>query len=241
MSFKTIGEIYELENYSLVKFKKGNRHINERHVKELASDIRQHGQVMAIQVDKDMMIQDGQHRYEACKLLGIPVKFVYINALTASEIARVNSLSSKWKTKDYAISFAAQDIQSYKLYNLLQSKYPQFSHSIIVSFLTNTLGRNKGAEDNFEKGTFEVSSFTTAKNTAEFICSLSIFYKGYNRRSFVYAVMLMMRHPDFDKERLTRKLNFRCKELLDFSQTEDYLNTLQDIYNWKEKRKILFA
>jgi hypothetical protein len=50
----------------------------------------------------------------------------------------------------------------------------------------------------------------------------------------------MKENKDFEMKRLLRKLPKRCKELLDFSKTEDYLDTLQDIYNWKETKKVYF-
>ena len=106
--------------------------------------------------------------------------------------------------------------------------------------LTDSHGR-VSLDGAFKQGNFEVKSLAKARDYAQKLIALGEFYKGYNKRSFVYAFMIMEAHPDFDFERLMRKMPKRCKDIKDFSQTIDFLTTMQSIYNWKETKRLSFV
>jgi hypothetical protein len=239
---KEVNKIFSSTDYDDFNFKADNRPVNENWVNILANEIKKNGQKIPAAVDSRMRILDGQHRFLACKKAGKPFYYyVETTKFDNVQIATINKLSRKWNSKDYCHSFAEQDITDYKLYDSFSKAYPEFSHSINLILLTNATTRKVFEDKRFIEGTFKVKSFNKAKDTADFLRSFAPYYKGYNRRSFVLAVMVLLQHPDFDKNRLMRKMPARCKLLMDFSQEKDYINTLQEIYNWKEMKKISFV
>jgi hypothetical protein len=239
---RKIGNIFQTNNYSQFKIRTDNRPINQANVQKLVKSFEIMGQKIPIKVDSKMYVLDGQHRLKACAHLKIPVVFIVDDkAMTTSEIAQLQATSSKWNYADYAQSFATdENLVDYRLYRNFCSTYSEFPHSTAILMLGNQRAAGGNAHDIFISGRFKIKSFSKAKEIAELLRKMSIYYKNYNRKGFVSSVIVMMSHKDFSVERLFRKLPKRCKEIHDFSKTEDYLDTLQDIYNWKETKKVYF-
>lgn len=94
------GQVYETSNYSLFGHIGYNRDVDQKNVRKIMSSIKEHGFFGCIFVDKDMHIIDGQHRLEACKMLGVPVKFCIIDVSHTPELVRDLQVSKKWVDSD---------------------------------------------------------------------------------------------------------------------------------------------
>lgn len=238
-----VGKIYQTTNYDLFKYRKDNRLVKDAHVQELAKSIQKMGQRQPVTVDIHMRVTDGQHRVAACKKLGIPVMYIIDSRqLNTSEIAELQSTADKWREFDYSRSFSSDGNDNYQKYEKFAKDYPEYGHSCRLIMLSGLTGKSSSSHltEKFKLGDFKVKSYDKAVHYAETIKKLSPYYKGYNRRSFVLAVIQLLDHKDFSLSRLLRKMPKRCKEIMDFSRTEDYVDVLQDMYNWKETRKIYF-
>jgi len=239
---KVVGKIYQTKDYTKFSFRLDNRPINDSNVINLMESIQHMGQKLPIKVDSNYVVTDGQHRLKACVNLQIPVDYIIDdNEMSTLEIAQLQSTTKSWNNRDYASSFASiPEGNDYRLYLSFADLYPAFSHGIIMMMLNNGAASGSGLEAAFKAGKFKIKSYTKAKNYAETIKQLSVYYAGFNKRGFASAIIVMMNNKDFSLERLLRKMPKRCKEIHDFSKTEDYLDTLQDIYNWKETKKVYF-
>jgi hypothetical protein len=92
-------------NYDLFKMRDGNRDgIQSKRVKSFLKKIdanRFYPILGAIFVDKNFVIVDGHHRFEALKLRGKAVVFMVVENYDLNEIADYNSsMSSSWKNDD---------------------------------------------------------------------------------------------------------------------------------------------
>lgn len=241
---KVVGKVYETTNYDMFSLRPDNRLIDEDNVKSKMNSIKTIGQQIPIQVDENFVIQDGQHRREACKRMGEPLTFIISNeeALNTTELALLQSSTKGWTWLDYAHSFSTngENMQEYKTYNMFSKLYPEYVHSVILLLLMNAKTRTGTADILFKSGRFKVKSYTLAKKNADIIKQMAPFYSRYYKRNFVLAMMILISNPEFDLSRLLRKMPKRCKEIMDFSRKEDYVNTLQHIYNWKETKKVYF-
>lgn len=236
---KVVGKVYSTTNYEMFKHRRDNRPIKETNVLSKIASIKQMGQRQPISVDTLLRVTDGQHRLEALKRLGLPVLYIVDDRkMNTSEIADLQSSTKGWVIADYTHTYALKD-HNYKTYQEFCNLYPQFSHTCRVAMLTGKHGRTN-MEEGFKQGQFVVKSLSKAKEVAEALIKLGEFYSGYSKRSFVYAYMIMTTHPDFDFERLMRKMPKRCREIKDFSQTIDFLEVFQSIYNWKETKRLSF-
>lgn len=90
--------IFETTNYEMFKFLDQNRQPQNRPM--LTDSIKKHGLLMPIDVNEKMQIIDGQHRFLACKQLGLPVQYrvVYYDTKLLFE---VNNLQQKWGVADW--------------------------------------------------------------------------------------------------------------------------------------------
>ena len=77
------------------KYLKGNRAIHEPWVRRLAELIKENDLQIPIIVDDKMVVQDGQHRLEAYKIVGLPVKYIIKNKFGLEEVRAINQNSKK--------------------------------------------------------------------------------------------------------------------------------------------------
>lgn len=237
---RLIGKIYETEDYSMFRKMKGNREVKEINVRKIAKSIRLHGQKQAILVNDKFEVADGQTRLEACEREGLPVKYTVSPGITVADVTEINNKTHKWNPLDYARSFADRGSEDYKLYNEFRNEYPTLTHQTIVMLLVNSDGRNAYAERKFLAGDLAIKSWNKANKMGKLIVKIAQYYTGFNRRSFISALMQVVQHDQFSEERLFRKLNSKSNLLKDYSKTEDYLTALESIYNWKETNRVRF-
>lgn len=88
----------ETEHYSRFKFLKENRPLAHR--PKLIESIKTHGLLMPIDVDDQFNIIDGQHRFEACRTLGVPVKYRVVN-YGRNELFEINNTQQRWDFYDW--------------------------------------------------------------------------------------------------------------------------------------------
>ena len=77
-----VGIYYQTNNYSKFStLESSNRDANPQHVEKLKKSIQEIGLITPIQVDKDFVIVDGQHRFHALKSLGYPITYQSLEVL----------------------------------------------------------------------------------------------------------------------------------------------------------------
>lgn len=97
----------ETTNYDQFDFLPGNREVNKSNIDKIINSIRNHGYVgTPILVNKDFLILDGQHRFEALKQLGMPIPYEFRD-FDLKAIQDINSASKKWSILDHVKSLAS--------------------------------------------------------------------------------------------------------------------------------------
>ena len=90
----------ETKEYSKFKFLKGNRDINESHVKRLMISFQIHYLLTILIVNDHFEIIDGQHRFLAAKNLGLPIIYLIKPEYGVTEVKKYHENFNKWgKTK----------------------------------------------------------------------------------------------------------------------------------------------
>ena len=104
------------KDYDMFKLHSQNRVISKARVQKLKSEIQRKNllDLFPVLVDRDNYILDGQHRFEACKQLGIEVAYKTTNRITIRDVSFINSVSAAWKGIDY-IKYHAKNNDDYKL------------------------------------------------------------------------------------------------------------------------------
>ncbi len=135
------------QNFQLISC---NREIREKHVSKLASDpdFANNIPYNPIIVNEKMQIIDGQHRYLACRKLGIPIPYIVKEGANLQDIMRVNVNQKSWESKDFLRFYSQQKNQHYIFISNLKEKYAY------PLYLLNTICRKF---DNINKNDYNQS------------------------------------------------------------------------------------
>lgn len=232
----------------MFKFDPLNRTIKPHKITKLKDSIlRTNGNLQAVLIDQKGNIIDGQHRFVACKMLNLPVKYTIADAgYKPSDMLEMNNNGSGWVAGDYAEYHAKQGNPNYEIFLKYKQQFPEIKDGVLCSILENkyTLkDRDKSSmtKRGFQTGTFVVMYENRAKTLLTHLKEISTFYKGWNRRAFVYALIHLSNCKDFSWDKFMAKLQIRHVNLYDYPKAEDFVKVLVDIYNYRERKKLNIA
>ena len=234
---KVISQVIETNDYSLFSILKGNRQINKAHLNRLKESIEQESLIVPIIVNEEYEIIDGQNRYNAWKDLKLPVYYIVVEGYGLSQVQRLNSNIRNWSMKDYADCYDTLGKKDYKVYKKFKEKYGLGDYESIALLQNQDNGSGKNFE-RFRNGKFKVVNYKKACKNAEKVVALSEYYDGYKRRSFVFSILHLINHKNFDFKQLLSKLKYQQSKLVECTNKEQYLVLLQGIYNYKSTKKV---
>jgi hypothetical protein len=232
---KQIGSLYMTFDYNQFKLMKGNRPTNGAHVLHLKKSFESRQLIVPVLVNDRMEIIDGQHRVEVCRQLGLPVYFIILENYGIKEVQMLNTNMKNWSIEDYLSCYCNEGIEDYIKYREFRAKFG-FDHQVSLAFL---MGNTSKYHQIFNEGNLKIKSYEKAEKGAQMISEFSQFYKGYKRKSFVFAMMVIMKHPDYNHQEMLDKLALQQTKLVDCPSVESYISLLEDIYNYhraKNKR-----
>jgi len=149
-------EIKETRNYDLFKTMKGNRALNKKHVERLVEEM-QKGFVASsavISVNSNMEIIDGQHRFEALKILQKPIFYITDKLHNYKAVIATNNSRMKWTDWDYLNTYTQlENKERYKAYHKLKEFVDNNGLSLKQALLIGkTLIDKKSFYEIFRKG-----------------------------------------------------------------------------------------
>lgn len=245
---KKVSDVRITTDYSMFKFDPLNRAVKKSKIDKLRPSIaRTKGNLQSVLIDKDGNIIDGQHRFMICKSLGLPVRYeVKETGYTAADIIEINNYGSGWNPTDFAEHYAKTGNVNYQIFMKYRLMYPEIKEGVLCSILENkyTLkdtDTGSMTRRGFQAGNFIVMQEPKAKLFLQKLKEIGTFYKGWNKRSFVYALIHLSNQKEFNWDKFISKLQIRHVSLFDFPKAEDFVKVLTDIYNYRERKKITFS
>jgi len=242
---KKVSEVRVTTDYNKFKFDPLNRTVKAHKVARLKESIRRtNGNLQSVLIDIKGNIIDGQHRYVACKELGLPIRYeIADKSYTSSDMIELNNNGSGWVAGDYAEYHAKQGNQSYQIFLKYKQQFPELKDGILVSILENKYTLKDGSTStlskrHFQKGEFVVMFENKARILLNHLRTISTFYKGWNRRAFIYAVIHLSNCKDFNWDKFIAKLQIKHVSLFDYPKAEDFVKVLLEIYNYRERKKL---
>lgn len=130
-------KIKSTTEYNKFKMFANNRNLNESLVCKLMDSIKQIGFITGrpVLVDNHFNIIDGQHRFEACKRLGLPIYYEITKGDTHEIMIQLNAKQVSWKIQDYIHSWANQGVKCYqKLVKFEDTHKLGISNAILAFF-----------------------------------------------------------------------------------------------------------
>jgi hypothetical protein len=228
---KTVGKVLMTEEYDIFKPLGGNRGILPHHLERLKTSMKEEYLVVPIIVNEKYEVIDGQHRLENAKILKKPVYFIILKGYGLRQIQRLNSNMKNWNSEDFLEGYCQMGLKDYLLYREFKKRY-KFGHNecLLIMAVQNTK-----ANHDFTKGLFKVRNYEEACKFADTIYEYEKVYAGFKRRMFIYALINLLKNPQFDHKEMIQKLEYQSTKLVDCTNTKQYLRLLEEIYNFKRK------
>ena len=129
-------KIYSTTCYSRFSFLDNNRIVKRSHVDKLKKSIKEIDLTKCnpIKVDVNLRIIDGQHRYQACMELGLPIYYVVLNGVDAEQAMIIdNQNNKKWEMMDWLRYRANKNGGCYKmLLDFIQQTGTTISNAMVI-------------------------------------------------------------------------------------------------------------
>jgi len=191
---------YESTEYDNFIHTEVNRNPDPNNVKRLAKSIGEIGQIQPIIVtvlNGKLHIIDGGNRVDACKIVGIPVKYIISSVEdSVKTMASLNHIRKSWTNNDYVKSYIAIQNQNYIEYQNFIEKYPDFPNNVTGIILAVDGGRFTGAC--FKSGDFKVGELNSAYQYAEELIDIKSHSNAYRHLRFVKTLTYIRKNPRYE-------------------------------------------
>lgn len=224
-------------NYQLFQFLERNRTINKGLVERLKKSILEIGYIQnkAILVNENFTIIDGQHRFYACKELGLPILYQIEQVDEISAMMLLNINQAIWRLNEYVESYAKSGIKCY--IDLLE--FENTYHLGISSSLTVCLGGSgvgKFKPNKIRNGvTFEINP--NRFKIIDFLFECRKILNFWKHKVFVQAVVQLFSRTDVKNiEKILKNISVINQQV----NVNDYLIIFENICNHhvREDKKI---
>lgn len=235
--------IMSTDDYGLFKQMKGNRLVDQNHVKELQGLMLTNGNLtdqFPIVVNKRMEVIDGQHRLEALKGLGWNVCFIKEDDANITMVRAINLGNKNWDWRDMAESYAELGNKEYRWFINFIDKYEiNFS---LASRLTGLKSRGRNALSSpYYVGDLIIENKEDVIKQAEHLKeALSYTSDTMSTHDFGFALLHLMQSPAYNESRMLDKLKQKGYKLPDRASRADMLRVLEELFNsgWSEENKV---
>lgn len=230
-------------DYSKFKFIRGNRPIDKR-VKKMIRAIKRKNMLADFPIltksngDGRNLIFDGQTRYEAAKQLKLPVFYIESNHIEIADVPEANCVQTPWSSRDYLHSWSERGNQHY---NKLKEFVAEFGLPITTSaLLLSGSGQMHGQiAPKLRAGKFTVTAEDSARRAAAFITAMKFYVPFATTRCLALAMARLLATPSFDPNRFLQKLKLNPSRLVPCANVDQYIELIEDIYNYHVMPKFL--
>jgi hypothetical protein len=227
-------EIKKTSSYSIFKKLDSNRTITKSKVERLASAIKSFDltREKPIIVNEKMQVIDGQHRLEACIMLGLPIYYIVsdTNGRTNEAIILLNAHQSPWQLIDYIRNFASQGYESYvTLLDCIETN--KISTSLAIPFVSNNTSHSSRE---VKAGTFKVGKI-----------HWSVFYNAFrdfkeifefaDTVMFIRAMVVLVKNKQYSHDEMFEKFRINRYEMSQCATTEQYMKMFEKILNTRRR------
>lgn len=232
--------IEKTKDYSMFNFADENRNLDLKHVQNLVESIKEKNLIQSnpIIVDSKMTILDGQHRFEALKIMDLPIYYKVDDKFEISDISRINTVSKKWDLNDYLKHYVSQKYSEYIELNKFVAEYDVNIYSAIGLLSGRTSQPNAELIKKFKTGTFIVKDYDNAVDILEKRDDFEKYSdKFYTSKTFLNALSKLIKQSNYDHERMLDKIELQPRSFVKCTNVESYLEMFEEIYNYRSKKK----
>ena len=228
-------DINYTSDYSIFKFIDQNRETIDRHIADLAASIKESGQINAIIVNNNFEIIDGQNRFKACKLLGIPVMYIQNKTASIKDVILMNNTQVSWKMKDYLRCFSNKKHDNYLEYVAVKNFMEEYKLNFSITlYLLSDARSDEYGRVAFKKGTFKTKNMSKARKMADVLIKIKAFAPDLVLiMRFCMAYFKLSDLDRFDVDTSISQLKKYRRKIDGAVSYEDYLQRIKETYNFR--------
>jgi len=233
-----VNTVYETRNHDLFSKILGNREISQANVNRLKRSFEEKQLQVPLIVNELYQVIDGQHRLEVCRELKLPTTFIVVDGYTLEDVQRVNSISRQWNIDDCVDSYCNLGNENYIKYRDFKNKY-NFGHCE-TRYLLGDYDNNSKISERFRSGKLIVGDVLAGSRKAEMIYKVKPYYNGFKRRNFVLAMIRLFKCPNYNHRTFIHKLSLQSMAMQDQARTDQYIQNIEMIYNYRNRNRVRF-
>jgi len=128
------------------------------------------------------------------------------------------------------MSYVKLGVRDYELLEWFHNRY-EFGISECIAMLNGKGYANHAVLKEFKKGEFKIISLETGKTTAERINSCADFFPLYKKRTFVNAMISVMKDKTFKWKTFYQRLQNNSSKLKNQGSRNDFIINIERLYN----------
>ena len=237
---KHSNQVHTTTDYFLFKPIEGNRNLNLLHLNRLRKSMSEKYLFTTILVNENYEIIDGQHRFEVIRVLGLPLHYIICENYGLPEVQILNQNSKTWNSDDYLEGYCKLGYNEYLKYRQFKETY-DFGHSECQMLLTGVQqgsGKRASNASTFFSGEFKILDYDNACSIADKILLISPYYEGIKRKTFIVAMVQLLKNPNFEFTEFLQRLKLQPTALIDCVNNYQYISLIEEIYNYRRREKV---
>lgn len=250
---KVVNQVNQTNDYSMFKTLEGNRHVNKLHVNRLKESFKTAYLLSPILINQKNEIIDGQHRFEAAKSMGLPVNYIICNDYGLKEVQILNTNMKNWRKEDYLNAYCDLKHPEYLKFRNFMRRFNEFGIAATEAMLTGLMSGKQGSDSKgefttnssgkytikyFEQGDLIIPNYDYSVECAEKIMMVKPYYDGFNRPSFVRAMLGIFKVELYNHAKFIERLNANPTSLQHCANGTQYKLMIEDIYNFRSREKV---
>ena len=252
---KAVIQVYETNDYSMFRILKGNRNVNKLHVKRLKQSFQEAYLISPIIVNEKFEIIDGRHRFDAAKENGLPIRFLIAPNYGLREVQMLNENMKNWKKEDYLNAYCDSEHSEYLKFRNFMRRFSEFGIAACETILTDRLSGGHFASSSkefksdtnkngsfairyFQQGELKIPDYDKSVENAEKLMMIKPYYDGFNRPTFVRAMIGIFKIEYYIHAKLLERLNANPTAIQHCANVTQYKLMIEDIYNFRSRQKV---
>ncbi len=239
-------KIKSSSNYSDFNTILGNRIVNQKKVEKIATDNKNglnmlpYCPIVVYRNKNKFKIVDGQHRFNAAMICGLPIYYVECDQLDLALIARINSRSDKWKNSDFLECYIQLGVKDYvTLHEFIKQNKIVYSSSVsMLMYKEIREGGNNNSMESFRNGEFVVNHLEWSSSIADKALEVFGRYKFWNDRGLLGAVNKLIDSGKCDFEVLKSKIKSAPNIMEKKANVKEYLYLIEKLYNHNNSKRV---
>tara|TARA_R100001244_G_C5142682_1_gene128197 strand:- start:20 stop:949 length:930 start_codon:yes stop_codon:yes gene_type:complete len=239
---KVNSEVRSTRDYSKFVILPDNRDTDDVHIAELVVNIRKRGQLQPIIINEKDEIIDGQTRFKACKLLGIPVMYLTSHKTTIKDVLLINTTQKPWSNRDYLKAYSHSNHWNHTEYKKVGTFIEKYALNFEISLMLLygkplTSSGSKGHTD-FKQGNFKVHDLEKAERTANQLLKIKAFAPNLVKiGKFCKAFLRVQALKDFSILIAYEQLEKNTNQFDKCNNQEDWNEAFIKAYNFNLRKK----